>query len=236
MLCCASSFVTAAYEKVRLTPLDSRALPAAFLRSRPILRLLRLFSRSSDRHRRSSSISAASRTKPGHRSVKSRFSRAIAIPSAVVRSQPKSSRQRSEPLRDRKRPAKSRTRAYVFSFVSLSLGIVYPCLKPITIMAPVTAPQTSTRPPIPPPNAEAAFRAASLSRPSSPLYVERIACEQLNPSRKQPTASSIFLLMTIRLLSPLNSEDPRPQSGACGGIRDRYLFSGKENRYLSLIP
>jgi len=30
----ASSFVIAAYAKVRLTPQDSRALPAAFLRSR----------------------------------------------------------------------------------------------------------------------------------------------------------------------------------------------------------
>jgi hypothetical protein len=35
MLRCASSFVIAAYDKVRLIPQDSRALPAAFLRSRP---------------------------------------------------------------------------------------------------------------------------------------------------------------------------------------------------------
>src|SRR4030042_180555 len=35
MLRCASSLVVAAYAKVRLTPQDSRALPAAFLRSRP---------------------------------------------------------------------------------------------------------------------------------------------------------------------------------------------------------
>jgi hypothetical protein len=33
---CASSFVIAAYAKVRPIPQDSRALPAAFLRSRPI--------------------------------------------------------------------------------------------------------------------------------------------------------------------------------------------------------
>jgi hypothetical protein len=36
MLRCASSFVIAAYAKVRLVPQDSRALPAAFLRSRSI--------------------------------------------------------------------------------------------------------------------------------------------------------------------------------------------------------
>jgi hypothetical protein len=35
MLCCASSLVVAAYGNVRLTPQVSRALPAAFLRSRP---------------------------------------------------------------------------------------------------------------------------------------------------------------------------------------------------------
>jgi len=34
MLRCASSFVIAAYAKVRRIPLDSRALPAAFLRRR----------------------------------------------------------------------------------------------------------------------------------------------------------------------------------------------------------
>ena len=45
MLRCASSFVIAAYDTVRLIPQDSRALPAAFLRSRPIFRLLRLFTR-----------------------------------------------------------------------------------------------------------------------------------------------------------------------------------------------
>src|SRR5665647_2529894 len=38
MLRCASPFVVAAYAKVRLTPQDSRALPAAFLRSRPVLK------------------------------------------------------------------------------------------------------------------------------------------------------------------------------------------------------
>jgi hypothetical protein len=37
MLRCASSFVIAVYDKVRLIPQDSRALPAAFLRSQPIL-------------------------------------------------------------------------------------------------------------------------------------------------------------------------------------------------------
>jgi transcriptional repressor NrdR len=37
MLRCASSFVTAAYAKVRLIPQDSRALPAAFLRCRPVI-------------------------------------------------------------------------------------------------------------------------------------------------------------------------------------------------------
>jgi hypothetical protein len=36
MLRCASSFVIAAYATVRLIPQDSRALPAAFLRSRSI--------------------------------------------------------------------------------------------------------------------------------------------------------------------------------------------------------
>jgi hypothetical protein len=35
MLRCASPFVVAAYAKVRLTPQGSRALPAAYLRSRP---------------------------------------------------------------------------------------------------------------------------------------------------------------------------------------------------------
>jgi hypothetical protein len=34
MLRCASSFVIAAYTKIRLIPQDSRVLPAAFLRSR----------------------------------------------------------------------------------------------------------------------------------------------------------------------------------------------------------
>jgi ABC-2 type transport system permease protein len=40
MLRCASSLVVAAYDKVRLTPRDSRALPAGFLRSRPIFETL----------------------------------------------------------------------------------------------------------------------------------------------------------------------------------------------------
>jgi hypothetical protein len=35
MLRCASSFVVAAYDKVRLTSQGSRALPADFLQSRP---------------------------------------------------------------------------------------------------------------------------------------------------------------------------------------------------------
>jgi hypothetical protein len=34
MLCCAASFVVAAYAKVRLIPHDMRASPAAFLQSR----------------------------------------------------------------------------------------------------------------------------------------------------------------------------------------------------------
>ena len=43
MLRCASSFVIAAYAKVRLIPQDSRALPAAFLRSRPIFSTFKTF-------------------------------------------------------------------------------------------------------------------------------------------------------------------------------------------------
>ena len=43
MLRCASSFVIAAYGKVRLIPQDSRALPAAFLRSRPIFTAFKTF-------------------------------------------------------------------------------------------------------------------------------------------------------------------------------------------------
>jgi hypothetical protein len=43
MLRCVSSFVIAAYVKVRLTPQDSRALPAAFLQSRPIFTTIKLF-------------------------------------------------------------------------------------------------------------------------------------------------------------------------------------------------
>jgi hypothetical protein len=43
MLRCASSFVIAAYAKVRLIPQDSRALPAAFLRSRPIFSTSKTF-------------------------------------------------------------------------------------------------------------------------------------------------------------------------------------------------
>src|SRR4030065_1630494 len=43
MLRCASSFVVAAYAKVRLTPQGSRALPAAFLRSRPIFTPFKAF-------------------------------------------------------------------------------------------------------------------------------------------------------------------------------------------------
>jgi hypothetical protein len=43
--CCvqASSLVIAAYTKVRLIPQDSRALPAAFLRSRPIFTTFKTF-------------------------------------------------------------------------------------------------------------------------------------------------------------------------------------------------
>jgi hypothetical protein len=44
MLRYALSLIIAAYAKVRLIPQDSRALPAAFLRSRPIFKTLRLFS------------------------------------------------------------------------------------------------------------------------------------------------------------------------------------------------
>jgi hypothetical protein len=40
MLRYASSFVIATYGKVRLSPQDSRALPAAFLRSRPELKVI----------------------------------------------------------------------------------------------------------------------------------------------------------------------------------------------------
>jgi hypothetical protein len=43
MLRCASSFVIAAYTKVRLIPQNSRALPAAFLRSRPGFNVLLIF-------------------------------------------------------------------------------------------------------------------------------------------------------------------------------------------------
>jgi len=43
MLRCASSLVIAAYDTVRLIPQDSRALPAAFLRSRPIFTTLKTF-------------------------------------------------------------------------------------------------------------------------------------------------------------------------------------------------
>jgi hypothetical protein len=43
MLRCASSFVIAAYTKVRLIPQDSRALPAAFLRSHPIFTTSKTF-------------------------------------------------------------------------------------------------------------------------------------------------------------------------------------------------
>jgi len=43
MLRYASSFVIAAYAKVRLTPQDSRALPADFLRSRPIFVTFKTF-------------------------------------------------------------------------------------------------------------------------------------------------------------------------------------------------
>jgi hypothetical protein len=43
MLCCASTLVVAAYGKVRLTPRISRALPAAFLRSRPKFKVFAIF-------------------------------------------------------------------------------------------------------------------------------------------------------------------------------------------------
>jgi hypothetical protein len=43
MLRCASSFVIAAYAPVRLIPQDSRAWPAAFLRSRLILAAFQTF-------------------------------------------------------------------------------------------------------------------------------------------------------------------------------------------------
>jgi hypothetical protein len=43
MLRCASSFVIAAYDEVRLILQDSRALPAAFLRSRPISTTFKTF-------------------------------------------------------------------------------------------------------------------------------------------------------------------------------------------------
>ena len=43
MLRCASSFVIAAYTKVRLIPQDLRALPADILRSRPIFATFKIF-------------------------------------------------------------------------------------------------------------------------------------------------------------------------------------------------
>jgi len=43
MLRCASSLVIAAYTEVRLIPQDSRALPAAFLRSRPIFKTFKTY-------------------------------------------------------------------------------------------------------------------------------------------------------------------------------------------------
>jgi hypothetical protein len=43
MLRCASSLVIAAYAEVRLIPQNSRALPAAFLRGRPIFTTFKTF-------------------------------------------------------------------------------------------------------------------------------------------------------------------------------------------------
>jgi len=43
MLRCASSIVIAVYATVRLIPQDSRALPAAFLQSRPIFTTFKTF-------------------------------------------------------------------------------------------------------------------------------------------------------------------------------------------------
>jgi hypothetical protein len=43
MLRCASTLVIAAYAEVRLIPQDLRALPAAFLRSRPIFATFKTF-------------------------------------------------------------------------------------------------------------------------------------------------------------------------------------------------
>jgi hypothetical protein len=43
MLRCASPFVIAAYATVRLIPQDSRALPAAFLRSRLFFKAFKAF-------------------------------------------------------------------------------------------------------------------------------------------------------------------------------------------------
>jgi hypothetical protein len=45
MLRCASFLVIAAYAEVRLIPQDSRALPAAFLRSLPIFTFFKTFYR-----------------------------------------------------------------------------------------------------------------------------------------------------------------------------------------------
>jgi hypothetical protein len=47
MLLCASSLVIAAYATVRFIPQDSRALPAAFLRSRPFFVAFKTFTGSS---------------------------------------------------------------------------------------------------------------------------------------------------------------------------------------------
>jgi hypothetical protein len=43
MLRCASSLVIAAYAEVRRIPQDSRALPAAFLRNRPVFATFKTF-------------------------------------------------------------------------------------------------------------------------------------------------------------------------------------------------
>src|SRR4030042_1744882 len=81
MLRCASSLVVAAYAKVRLTPRVSRALPAAFLRSRPQFKAFNGFLR--ERQTCQSAARRLAGSAPGHQPVIS-IPIDLAVPATIL--------------------------------------------------------------------------------------------------------------------------------------------------------
>jgi len=113
----------------------------------------------------SSNVSTTVFTQPLQVLFKRSFSLKYFCPSGVLRSQPFSSlRQMQVPCFNSNRDMSSRTFRYVSSVTARFCPSPRPCLSPMAMIPPLTAPQTSCRRAIPAPNPHASLRAACLSK------------------------------------------------------------------------